>query len=197
MTGIQKRNQSNITKGSLADIARTQGTTLAESFLSCDAVVIVDTSASMNVCDVGEDRTRSRYLAACDELRKLQEAMPGKVAVVSFSGSTEFCPGGVPRYIGSTTDMTGALQFVKIADGTGIKLILISDGEPDSPSETLKVARTFTTKIDTIFIGPEGSEGARFLRELSEATGGIATTQKTNELHKLGGTVKLMLEAKQ
>lgn len=193
MSNLQRKDGSSIAKGSLADVARAQGQTLAEVFLSCDAVVIVDTSASMNVCDVGEDRTRSRYLAACDELRKLQEAMPGKVAVVSFSGSTEFCPGGIPRYIGSTTDMTGALQFVKIADGAGIKLILISDGEPDSPSETLKAARTFSTKIDTIFIGPENSHGAQFLRDLSAATGGIATTQKTSELHKLGSTVRLMI----
>ena len=193
MTDIRKRDQSNITRGSLADVARSQGQTLAEAFLSCDAVVIVDTSASMNVCDVGEDRTRSRYLAACDELRRLQESMPGKVAVVSFSGSTEFCPGGIPRYIGSTTAMQDALAFVKIADGTGIKLILISDGEPNSPSETLRVARTFTTKIDTVFIGQPGSPGAEFLKQLSAATGGIATTQKTSELHKLGSTVRLMI----
>ena len=91
--------------------------------------------------------------------------------------------------------MDDALRFIKIADGAGIKLILISDGEPDSPSETLRVARTFTTKIDTVFIGQPGSPGAEFLRSLSAATGGIATTQKTSELHKLGSTVKLMLEA--
>lgn len=193
MSDIQKRNQSNITRGSLADVARAQGQTLAEAFLSCDAVVVVDTSGSMTQCD--SENVCSRYTLACRELERLQAAMPGKIAVVSFSGSVEFCPRGTPRNIGSTTDMEGALRFIKIADGAGLRLVLISDGEPDSPSETLRVARTFSTKIDTIFIGPENSHGAQFLRDLSAATGGIATTQKTSELHKLGSTVKLMLEA--
>jgi len=49
------------------------------------------------------------------------------------------------------------------------------------------------SKIDTIFVGREGDPGARFLRELSEATGGTATTQQANELNKLGATVRLML----
>lgn len=47
MSNLQRKDSSSIAKGSLADVARAQGQTLAEAFLSCDAVVIVDTSASM------------------------------------------------------------------------------------------------------------------------------------------------------
>lgn len=37
------------------------------------------------------------------------------------------------------------------------------------------------------------AHGARFLRELANATGGMATTQATARLNELGATVRLMI----
>lgn len=199
MSNIQHRRNTNVAKGSLADIARANHQTLAESFLSCEAVIVIDVSGSMSMHDTTEnwdEQTSSptRYDIACDELAKLQAAIPGKVAVIAFSDHPEFAPGGYPRFIGGGTDMAAALQFIKVADGCNLRLILISDGQPDDPTETLRIAATLD-HVDTIFIGREGDEGAEFLRRLSAATGGIATTQATNELTKLGKTVQLLLNA--
>jgi len=158
--------------GSLAAVTRRENITLAESFLSADAILLVDMSGSMGMCDAPGGR--SRYDAAEQELRDLQATMPGKIAVVAFSDGAEFCPGGVPRRMGGGTNMAAALRFVKPADGL-VQIILISDGWPDSESKTLEVARTFKHKIDTVFIGPEtgpDASGREFLRRLAAATGG-------------------------
>lgn len=205
MSNLDKRNNGQIAKGSLSDIARASGLSLAEAFISCDAVVLVDTSRSMNTEDALDDSVdradhpsgqmlTSRYKAACWQLAKLQAELPGKVAVVAFSSIVEFCPSGYPRYIGAGTAMHKALEFIKVADGCGIKLVLISDGQPDAPDETLRIARTFISHIDTVYVGREGDSGAAFLRELAAATGGHARTQATNQLNELSQTVRLMLE---
>lgn len=195
MNHIQKRNPNAVATGSLQDVARKQGLTLAEAFMSCDAIVIVDGSGSMMMTDVKPGESLTRHQAATAELARLQAELPGKVAVIAFSSSAEFCPSGYPRYIGGGTNMFEALRFVKVADGCGIKIVLISDGEPDSEVDTLRLAREFTSKIDTIFIGREGAPGQEFLRRLAACTGGIATRTGTTELMQLGASVKLLLEA--
>jgi uncharacterized protein YneF (UPF0154 family) len=81
-----------LVSGSLAALAQQSGKSLAESFIHCDAVVIVDTSASMNDRDARGGV--SRYKAAVEELTALQNALPGKIAVISFSDYAMFCPGG-------------------------------------------------------------------------------------------------------
>lgn len=182
-----------IVKGSLAACARASGKTLAESFLSVDAILLVDCSASMSERDAPGEQ--SRYHAACAELAKLQEQLPGKLAVVAFSSSTQFCPSGKPDYLGGMTDMAAALRFIKPADGCGIRFVLISDGEPDSVSETLKVAGGFSTRIDTVFVGPEDGAGREFLRKLSAMTGGISAQQDTDKLNLLSENVTRLLTA--
>ncbi len=92
--------------------------------------------------------------------------------------------------------MARALQFVQPADGTGIRFILISDGLPDDAEATLRVARTFESHIDTIYIGPEtgfDSHGREFLKRLAEATGGQGL--KSEGIAQLAAPVMLLLEA--
>ena len=163
-----------ITAGSLASISKNENMTLAESFLSVDAILVVDMSGSMAANDAPGGL--SRYKAAENELQQLQSSMPGKVAVVAFSSTTQFCPGGIPPRLGGSTDMAAALRFVLPADGVA-QIVLISDGEPDSESATLAVAREFEHKIDTVYIGPESgyyARGRSFLEKLAAATGGQA-----------------------
>lgn len=161
-----------IVPGSLGQIAQRDGVSLAETFLNCDGILLVDQSGSMSSCDAPGDQ--SRYDAADKELARLQREFPGKVAVVAFSSTAVFCPGGVPMRLGGGTDMGEALRFVKVADDAGLKIILISDGEPNSESEALAAARQFKTRIDTIYIGPEDDYhgGRAFLQRLAKATGG-------------------------
>lgn len=168
------RNQ--IITGSVGDVAKRTNQSIATTFLSVDVVVLVDTSGSMGTPD--SSFGRSRYEQACIELEKLQNNLPGKIGVISFSDRTEFCPFGKPVNIKGMTDLAGALSFAKIADlPSGMRFIVISDGEPDSQSEALRVAKTYRNKIDVIFVGNEAKpDGRDFLQRLAATSGGQLMT---------------------
>lgn len=163
-----------IIPGSLQQIASQNQTSIAETFLSCDAVIIVDTSGSMESCDSRQGK--SRYEVALEELTRLQENMPGKLAVIAFSSTVEFCPSGVPTPLRGGTDLTKALKFTKVADLPGMQFILISDGQPEDEHSALQVATSYQNKIDVIYVGPEGGRGQAFLLRLAQATGGLGIT---------------------
>lgn len=174
MTQYDLLQAGKLVKGSLGDVARQNRQSLAETFVNAEAVVIVDTSSSMDTPDSTEGR--SRYEQACLELEALQAHLPGKIAVLSFSNATVFCPSGRPDFLHGSTDLAGALAFAKVADVPGIRIIVISDGQPDSVSEALQVASRYQNKIDTIYVGPEGGYGQDFLARLAHVSGGQFTT---------------------
>ena len=189
---MEFRTNTNLAvTGSLLDVANQSGLSIAESFMNVDAVILVDVSGSMSERDTASGE--SRYQVALAELEKLQSELPGKIAVCGFSDHTKFAVGGIPQFSQGMTDMVKALEFIKKVDGCGIKLILISDGEPDDSIATLKIARTFESKIDTVFVEKENSAGRNFLQQLSNATGGISVCQETEKLHFLGTNLKLLL----
>jgi Mg-chelatase subunit ChlD len=167
--------QTAIVTGSLGAIAQQSGKSIAETFMSADAIVIVDTSGSMSSNDSRSGK--SRYDVACEELAALQKSMPGKIAVISFSSVTLFCPNGVPTNLGGGTDLAGALRFAKAADVPDMQFIVISDGQPDEPDKALKIARTYKNHISVIYVGPEEHPaGRQFLEQLAAATGGQTVT---------------------
>lgn len=182
---------TTIVTGSLQDIAAQSGQSIATSFLSVDVVILVDVSGSMNRHDAPGGK--SRYQAAVDELRKVQESNPGKIAIISFSGRAQLCPSGIPLFQGDTTDLAGALRFAKMADVGGIRFIVISDGQPNSESEALAVAGSFAGEIHTIYVGPEEDyEGGRaFLQRLATANNGTFHVAKLTK--SLGLSVKKCL----
>lgn len=155
--------------GSLASVAKANQQSLAETFIGADVIVLIDTSASM----IGD-----RYQKACAELAQLQNTLPGRIAVISFSTEPIFCPSGIPQEPSAATDLAKALRFAKIADIGDMRFIVISDGEPDSESEALKVAAQYSGRIDVIYVGPEGGPGAAFLQRLARAHGGQAITSE-------------------
>lgn len=181
---------NTIVPGSLADLMRQNNTSIAESFLNVDVIVIVDVSGSMNTPDARGNQ--KRYEVACQELAKLQRDIPGKIAIVAFSDRAEFVPGGIPPYIGAGTNLAGALQFVKVADGL-VKFIVISDGQPDDDTKALTIARQFKSKIDVVYVGPEDDFGGgrRFLEKLAAASGGQFTT--SDRAHELADKVERLL----
>ena len=193
MNQITKSNQ-NLVAGSLYDIAKKNNQSIAETFINCDVVILVDTSGSMSDSDSRDGQ--SRYDVACAELRALQGSLPGKIAVLSFSSDVEFCPSGVAVFQGGGTDMAKALQFAKVADGIpGMRFILISDGEPDYPTDTLRIAASYKNKIDTIYVGPENRPiGRDFLEKLAQTSGGqTITADRAKELKS--GIETLLLNA--
>lgn len=183
-----------LVQGSLRQIAQTTGRSLAESFLSCDAIVIVDVSGSMSAEDSRDGL--SRYDVANQELKHLQESLPGKIALIAFSSEVQFCPSGVAAFQGGGTDLSAALKFCKVADLPGIKFVLVSDGVPNDPEDALRIAKTYTNHIDTIFVGPEDDHegGKAFLAKLAKISGGQAITQDcARELN--AGIQQLLLKA--
>ncbi len=176
--------------GSLGAVAKRDGMGIAESFLSADTLAVIDVSGSM--ADRDSRNGQSRYDTACLELARLQAELPGKIGVVAFSSWTEFVPGGQPPFIGGGTDLAGALRFVQPADGT-VSFIIISDGWPDEPDKALTIARTFKSKISTIYTGPESDRhGADFLRALAAASGGKhITADRAQELAERAKTLML------
>lgn len=184
---------SQLVKGSLSDVARTSNISLAQAFLSAKAIVVIDTSYSM--ADNDCPGKRRRHDVACEQLFQLQRDLAGQVAVVSFSDHARFCPGGIPSQPNGGTDLAKALKFIYPADGTGVRIVVISDGEPNDSQEALAEASKFISKIDCIYIGPETSLGRDFLRRLAEASGGTFADQSVKDLPQLAATVQQLLVA--
>lgn len=159
--------------GSLQAIAKQHNQSIAETFLGADAIILVDVSGSMS---------GSPFDQACGELHKLQADLPGKVAVIGFSDAPEFAPSGRPRFSSGGTDLARALAFVHVADGCDVRFIVISDGYPNDPEAALREARKFESRIDCVFIGPEGDSGAEFLRKLAAASGGQYSKNQVGEV---------------
>ena len=161
-------------KGSLTETQRQRNLSFAEAFLEVEAVVICDCSGSMSTRDVrSESGLTDRYTETNRQLKKLQSRMPGKLAVVEFSDDAVFCPDGQLTGVKGGTDLLGALQFVSPAAGCGLKFIIVSDGLPDSPDETVQYARQLHEKLDYIHIGND-DRGKRFMEKLATASGGQA-----------------------
>jgi len=184
-------NNAIIVTGSVSAIAKRDNIGLAEAFMGVDCVVLVDTSGSM--CATDARGGRSRYEVACDELAALQAQMPGKIAVISFSDTAVFCPGGVPEFLQQTTNLKGALVFAQPYDVAGMRFVVISDGSPDDEQGAINVAATFTGRIDTIYVGPEGGAGAEFLRRLAAAHAGQSV--KAAQAAQLASKMQLLLSA--
>jgi Mg-chelatase subunit ChlD len=88
-----------------------------------------------------------------------------------------FCPNGQPHNFQAGTDLAKALEFAKVADVSGMRFILISDGEPDDRSAAMRIASTYRNRIDIIYVGSEtSSRGRDFMSELARLSGGIAVT---------------------
>lgn len=183
---------TQLIQGSIGAIAQQSGKSIAESFINADCIIIVDTSSSMSAHD--SRGGKSRYEVACEELKTLQTNLPGKLALLSFSDDVIFCPNGIPFNYEGMTDLARALKFAKMGDlASGMRFIVISDGEPNDEQDALKVAKTYRNRIDTIFVGPEGSSGADFLKKLAHASGGQTVT--ADRVKELAANVQKLLLA--
>lgn len=164
-------------RGSLQQWSVATGLPLAKAMLRVNACIIVDCSGSMTAQDAPGGRTR--YDVACTELATLQGDLPGKLAIFGFHDDCIFCPGGKlpPAILG--TNLAGALNYCKRFDLPEMKIILISDGEPNDAYTALEAARSYRNRIDTIFVGPRlmpPSEGEKFLTQIAMLRQGESVT---------------------
>lgn len=189
---LTKQSSNSVVKGSLAQIAKEKGQSIAESFIDADCIVIVDVSGSMSMDDAAGGK--ERYQVACDELAALQANMPGKIAVLAFSNDCVFCPNGIPKFLSGGTDLAGALRFAKVADVDSVRFVVISDGEPNDPADAMSIATTYRNRIDVIYVGSElNPTGREFLKKLAKASGGQAIT--ADRVAQLSQKVQLLLAA--
>ena len=159
-------NDLMIAKGSLLDVANQNKITLAETFVNCDGVAIVDISDSMNASD--SRGGKSRFDVAREELKILQEHFAGKLAIVAFNDDPQFCSNGILPPAHGRTALDKALVMAKIADAIpDFKFFVISDGEPNGEELALSIAQTYQNPIHTIYVGAEDGYGREFLKKLS------------------------------
>lgn len=180
-----------IVPGSIAHYASQRKQSFALAWLAVQAIVLFDRSASMDDADAPGGKTR--YQLAIRELAKLQAQCPGRVAIVQFNDSVSLVPGGVPESPYGTTDLAGALRFVKSKNmDTGTRIIVISDGEPNCERSALEMAGAFSTRIDVIYCGPASRpEGREFLNRLALASGGqLVTADRAQGL--MAATMRLL-----
>lgn len=181
--------------GSIRHYAAQHNQPFALAWLSVQAVILFDRSASMDNDDAPGNQTR--YALAISELTKLQASCPGRLAIVQFNDECSLVPGGVPGRPRGTTDLAGALAYIKRLnmDTPGMRIIVISDGEPDSESAALAAAGQFKNRIDVIYCGPDDEPAGReFLHRLSRASGGtLVTADRAAGL--MDATIKLLAVA--
>lgn len=104
-----------------------------------------------------------------DSLREVMEKYPD-AHKICFS-SDVLNSDRIPEPDG-TTNLAAALRFIESVTPTPERIVLISDGEPNSISDARKAATELALPIDIIFIGHKGSEGGKFMEELAKLTNG-------------------------
>ena len=171
---ITVRDKTDIAEGSISDISVKEDISLAEAFAGAKRIILLDVSGSMEACDTPtRDGHISRHEAAEEQVRRLQKEYQGSVALFCFSDHIVFCPDGVPNRLNCGTAMAGALRYVHAADNMGIGIDMITDGgTTDGEDETIAEAAKFKSRINCIYIGPEGDFGQRFLMTLARTAGG-------------------------
>lgn len=166
MNALQK-----VAAGSIMDQVAEKGITTAEAIAGARYLVLLDQSGSMENCDARGGR--SRYAVAGEELLRIQAAWPGQILLVEFADEVRFRLNGISTGrtdgdIGGGTNLVGALEAIRMADGI-LEIIVVSDGEPSDAAGALAVAAGFRSAIHTIYIGRQGGEGELFLSRLSAA----------------------------
>lgn len=170
-----------VVSGSVAAIAQRDQKSIAHAFMSATEIILVDTSGSMEATD--STGGQSRYDVACQELRKLQAVLPGKLAIFAYSSNCVFCPSGTPMLLSENTNLLGALKYVLGADGT-VNYTVISDGYPNPGQDLdiLALVKSMSSRVNAIFAGAvEDIIGRDFMNRLAAAGRGRMETSAKSE----------------
>lgn len=181
-TALDQLNRS-LAKGSLGDLvqARTKRTLL-----------LVDVSGSMAHMIVKTGKRRIDALRGV--VADLRSTHNVPVAAFGLRGRqpVDLLEGGhIPEPQGSTPLDRG------IAYGTeqgANHLVVVTDGEPNSPEAAYEAARHFGGPIDVFFVGDATDYGRHFASELARRTGGkFHFNDLTGAPKELAGEIRLLL----
>ena len=146
-------------------------------------MLLIDTSGSMSG----------------NPIRLLQKAVTeiqsaGPVPMIAFGGPfdaqvrfVDIVPpadGGTPLHM--------AIPFAKEYGAT--RLVVISDGLPDLPAQSIEEAKNFGGRIDVVFVGHAHDGGATLLETLAKMTGGQRLQGNLAETKALAATVIGLLD---
>ena len=173
-------NMDLVVKGSITDV--TQGGDVALTLMDAKLVVICDRSASMEEGDAGGGK--ARYVVEDEVVTKLQGKYPGQIVLISFNDMAFIALDGRLPFPSGGTDMANAISMAVPLVESGLRAVLISDGEPNPSTEDriFHEAKRMNGKLDTIFVGKEHSKGDKFLKKLAQTAGG---THQVNEATKM------------
>jgi hypothetical protein len=159
-----------------------------------ETLLLLDASYSMSDND-------SNGISKMQTLGKMIKTMPNadkiyfNSDIMNYGKRTD-----TPQPGGAGTFLADAFKYIKSKSYTNIykKIILISDGMPNSENEAIESALDLKKPINIIFIGDKGSDGERFMQRLAKATGGsnITLSEKSNNFSsQLINTSKQLLLA--
>lgn len=129
---------------------------------------LLDVSGSMDV--------KIKGIRKIDSLRDVMDKYPNAEMICFSSGVNTITKSSeIPEPYGGT-NLAHALEYISRDICSSVRaperIVLVSDGEPDSNSGALDEAKTLGLPIDIIFIGSKGSDGEKFMKELSSLTWG-------------------------
>lgn len=151
--------------------------------------LLIDTSGSMEA-HMRNGKTR------IDGLREVVANIKsaGSVPMIAFGGPYD----AQVRFVDVVPDPDGgtplaeAILYAKEYGAT--RVVVISDGAPDSQNRAIDAAHGFGGRIDVAFVGDPGDPGIAFLKELARITGGTQFTGDLSDTKKLTGQVIGLLE---
>lgn len=135
---------------------------IEERELQRELIVLVDSSASMDLVDDGETSTRRELAEAIFDQSGLTEALDGKIAIREVRAARRALNSGDEEIEGwnQATDLAGALSQVleEVPADELAGMVMLSDGRHNRPGSVEDVARRFGILDAPIAIIPSGSE---------------------------------------
>lgn len=134
---------------------------IEEREIQRELVVLIDSSASMNLTDDGETLTRLQLAQAALENSDLKEALEGKIAIREVRAARRALESDDDAVEGwdQATDLAGALNQVleQVPPDQLAGMVMLSDGRHNRPGSVEDVARRFGILDAPIAIIPAGS----------------------------------------
>lgn len=169
------KNDSVVFQGSSSRKLELQGSLKATKQAQASRpVLVLDRSGSMSDPVKGWEHTQGEERhRKIDELRRIVTRLRGEASFdqLVFDDEhdwTEELPD--PR---GGTDLAGALRKVAEDRPTTRRVVVVTDGYPNSREDALLAAKELGKPIDVFYVGPESEQDCiDFLRRLAEAGGG-------------------------
>jgi hypothetical protein len=160
---------SNITRKSniVSDIIRKTETATTDSlFRQGGEIILADDSSSMSEMIVGPDGRISKT-RRIDAVNQAISSYGPSVQTIAFSSRARHV-GPVTLMPYGSTPMAAGLAMARESEPNYI--LVLSDGEVDSPPAALDEARRMSEYciIDTLYIGEDNPSAEQFMRELAQ-----------------------------